>query len=96
MASQPSVALGYKRPDEYDRDNSTLDIIAKILSGGHGGWLNRELMDEKRIVSSVQVQATFPGGRYPHLFVVVAVAAAGHTAEETEHGDHGGDRPLTK
>jgi predicted Zn-dependent peptidase len=81
---QALLAVGYKRPDEFDRDDVPLEIVRTILGAGHTGWLNQALLDEKRVATTVQVQSTYPGGLYPHLFVVVATAAPGHTAAEVE------------
>ena len=32
--SQPILMIGYKRPDQYDKDDPVFDIISEILSGG--------------------------------------------------------------
>jgi predicted Zn-dependent peptidase len=81
---QPMIAVGYKRPDQYDRDDATLDIIQLILAEGNGGWLQQDLVESKRLAMRISAQATFPGGRNPHLFVIMASLAPGHTADETE------------
>jgi predicted Zn-dependent peptidase len=84
-SAQPMVAIGYKRPDEFDRDDAALDVAHAIL-GGRGSWLNRDLMETKHLATSVQIQSNYPGGRYPHLFAIVAGVAPGHTTDEVEKG----------
>jgi predicted Zn-dependent peptidase len=83
VATQPFVAVGFKRPDQYAQEDAAFDIIEMIL-GNRGGWLHKELVEGKRIASGFQVHATFPGGRYPHLFAFVLAVAPGHSAEESE------------
>jgi predicted Zn-dependent peptidase len=83
-SAQPLLAMGFKRPDELDRDDTVLEVIRLILTGGRNGWLTKELIETKRIATSVQIQSSFPAGRYPHLFALTAVPAPGHTAAEIE------------
>jgi predicted Zn-dependent peptidase len=82
--TQALLAMGFKRPDELDRDDTALEVIRVILAVGRNAWLQKELVETKRIAGSVQVQSNFPGGRYPHLLTVIATAAPGHTAAEVE------------
>ena len=82
--SQPVVVLGYKRPDEYSKDDPVFDVIAGILSSGRTGVLYKDLVRDKRIALAAQAAATFPSGKYPHLFVFFLVPALGHTIEENE------------
>lgn len=81
---QAWLAIGYKRPDEYDRDDPAFEIIRAVLTG-RNGWLHKELVDDKRIAADVQVQSTFPAGRYPHLLLIAAPIAPGHTTGEAEN-----------
>jgi predicted Zn-dependent peptidase len=69
----PMAALGFKRPDEFDRDDPVLDIVQFILAGSRSALLTNAI-----------ALATWPGGRSPHLFTLILSAAPGHTAEETE------------
>ena len=55
-----------------------------MLAGSHSGWLQQELVESRRIATAVQAQATFPGGRYPHLFTLAVSIAPGHSAQENE------------
>jgi predicted Zn-dependent peptidase len=81
-ASQPVVVVGYKRPDQYQKDDPVFDVIDLILSSGRTGWLYRDLVQEKRLAVAAQASATYPSGRYPCMFVFLMAPAQGHTVEE--------------
>jgi len=82
--SQPIAVAGYKRPDQYDKDDVVFDVLRLVLSGGRTGLMYKELVQGKRIALAAQAVATYPGGRYPNLFVFYVVPALGHTIEEND------------
>jgi len=82
--SQPMLFIGYKRPDEYSKDDPVFDVVSGILSGGRTGMLYKELVRDKRIALEVDADDTFPGGRYPTLFLFFIAPSQGHTTEENE------------
>lgn len=82
--SQPVEAIGYKRPDQYDKDDPVFDVISGILSGGRTGILHRDMIRDKRISLVASAIATFPDGRHENLFVFFLVPAPGHTVAENE------------
>jgi predicted Zn-dependent peptidase len=82
--SQPLLMIGYKRPDQLDKDDPVFDVIGMILSSGRTGMLYRELVRDKRISMAAMAQASFPGAKYPNLFLLFAVPSVGHTVEENE------------
>jgi predicted Zn-dependent peptidase len=77
------MAIGYRRPDQFHRDDLPLTVVEMIL-GGSGGWLNRELVEEKQVALAVRAQSSFPGGFYPHLFAFLILPAPGRSAEDVE------------
>jgi len=81
--TQPILVVGYRRPDQYDKDDAVFDVIQLIL-GGRTGWLYKEIVQDKKIALAAQAAPTFPGGRYPSLFVFVLALSQGHTAEENQ------------
>jgi predicted Zn-dependent peptidase len=83
-AAQPFVALAYKRPDQYSTDDPVLDVLSDVLSGGRTGLLYKEMVRDKKIALGVDSGATFPGGKYPSLFIFFAVPSSGHTVEENQ------------
>jgi predicted Zn-dependent peptidase len=82
--SQPVAMIGYKRPDQYDKDDAVFDVIQLILSSGRTGQMYKELVEGKQIALAAQAAATYPGGRYPNLFLFFAVPSLGHTVDENK------------
>jgi len=82
--SQPFMAIAYKRPNQNDADDPVLDILADVLAGGRTGLLYKELVRDKKIALAAFSQASFPGGKYPDLFLFYLVPNQGRTVEENE------------
>ena len=82
--SQPLVIIGYKRPDQYSKDDAVFDVISGLLSSGRTGILYKEMVRDKRLALAAQAAGTFPGGKYPNLFVFFLAPSLGHTAEENQ------------
>ncbi len=83
-ASQPIEIIGYKRPSQYDKDDATFDVISSILSGGRTGLIYKQLVRDKQIALGAGAEATYPGGKYPGLFIFVIYPALGKTTAENE------------
>jgi predicted Zn-dependent peptidase len=83
-AAQPFLVMAYKRPDQYSPDDTALDVLSEVLSGGRTGIIYKELVRDKRIALGAAAEATFPGGKYPSLFLFFSVPSSGHTVEENE------------
>jgi predicted Zn-dependent peptidase len=82
--AQPFIAIAYKRPDQYSKDDLTLDVLSDILSGGRTGLIYKEMVRDKKIALGAGSQATFPSGRYPSLFLFFVAPSQGHSIEENE------------
>jgi predicted Zn-dependent peptidase len=82
--SQPLLIVGFKRPDQYDKDDPVFDIVSEILSGGRTGLMYQDLVRDKRVALEAEAGATFPAGRYPNLFLFFIAPSLGHTVEENE------------
>jgi len=83
-ASQPIEFIAYKRPDQYSKDDPTFDVIASILSGGRTGLLYKDLVRDKKIALAAGADATYPGGKYPGLFLCYLVPGLGKSLAENE------------
>jgi predicted Zn-dependent peptidase len=81
--------IGYKRPDQLNADDVVFDVISSILSSGRTGMLYKELVRDKKLALGAMAIATFPGGKYPGLFLVYSVPNAGRTVEENEEAIYG-------
>jgi predicted Zn-dependent peptidase len=82
--SQPVVMMGYKRPSQYDKDDPVFDVIQGILSMGRTGWIYQDLVRDKKIAIGAGAYGSFPGAKYPNLFIFLSVPANGHTVDENE------------
>lgn len=82
--AQPFVAIAYKRPDQYSKDDPALDVLSELLSGGRTSMIYKDLVRDKRIALGAASEEMFPGGKYPALFLFFSVPAPGHTVEENE------------
>lgn len=80
--SQPLVFVGYKRPSQYHKDDPVLDVIEGVLASGRTGLLYRELVRDKKISLAALSGSSFPGNRYPNLFIFLLVPAMGHSADD--------------
>src|ERR1700730_7233798 len=82
--AQPFMAIAYKRPDQLDKDDSVFDVLGEILAGERTGLLYKDLVRDKRIALGAFAQPSFPGGKYPNLFLFFLVPNQGHSVEENE------------
>ena len=80
--SQPLLVVGYKRPDQYDKDDPVFDIIEEILSSGRTSILYEDLVRDKTLALAAEASDTFPDGRYANLFLFFIAPALGHTVDE--------------
>lgn len=87
--AQPFLMIGYKRPDQLNADDVVFDVISSILSSGRTGMLYKELVRDKKLALGAMAIATFPGGKYPGMFLVYSVPNAGRTVEENEEAIYG-------
>ena len=82
--AQPFLIIGYKRPDQYSKDDAVLDVLSEILSGGRTSSVYKDMVRDKQIALGAGAQSTFPAGKYPSLFLFYVAPASGHTIEENE------------
>jgi predicted Zn-dependent peptidase len=79
---QPVLAVAYKRPNQFDRDDVVFDVIQLMLGQGRSALLTSELIEEKHVAVRAQAIATFPDGKGPSLFAFLLTPAPGRTVEE--------------
>ena len=53
------------------------EALGSLLAGGDFARLNKKLVKEKKIAVQVDATTGFPGQKYPNLFALVVVPAAG-------------------
>jgi hypothetical protein len=59
-ASQPIGFIGYKRPDQYDKDDATFDVISHHLLSRPHGTAAKDLVRDKK-------KSHWPRVLIPHL-----------------------------
>lgn len=82
--AQPFMAIAYKRPNQLDKDDPVFDVLGEILAGERTGLLYTDLVRDKKIALGAFAQPSFPGGKYPNLFLFFLVPNRGHSVEENE------------
>jgi predicted Zn-dependent peptidase len=75
--AQPFLFIGWHCPAATDPSYPAYEALASLLAGGDYARLNKKLVKEKKIAVEVQASPGFPGQKYPNLFVLVVVPAAG-------------------
>ncbi len=84
-ASQPMVYTAYQRPDQYHKDDAVFDVLSVVLSSGRSGRLYRDLVAGRSLAAMAYASPSFPGGRFPSLFLVSVLTANGHSVQEVEN-----------
>ncbi|MEI9814557.1 MAG: pitrilysin family protein [Acidobacteriota bacterium] len=82
--AQPLLVIGYKRPDQYSPDAPAMDVLSELLSGGRTGVMYKEMVRDKQMSLAAQSITSYPGSKYPSLFILFTVPNAGHSLEENE------------
>jgi predicted Zn-dependent peptidase len=82
--AQPFMAIAYKRPNQNDKDDPVFDVLGEVLAGERTGLLYMELVRDQKIALGAFAQPSFPGGKYPNLFLFFLVPNRGHSVEENE------------
>ncbi len=82
--AQPIEAVAFKRPSQYDKDDAVFDVIESILSGGRTGLLYKALVRDQRVALAAGANSSFPGNKYPNLFLFFLVPAMGKSLKQNE------------
>jgi predicted Zn-dependent peptidase len=80
--AQPFYLEGYHKPASTDPDGAVYQALVDVLSNGRTSRLYRSLVRDKQIAAAAQSFPSFPGEKFPNLFLVFAVPAPGHTNDE--------------
>ncbi|MCB4757192.1 MAG: insulinase family protein [Elusimicrobia bacterium] len=82
--AEPSLIIGYHRPDMLHPDASALDVTSSLLTDGRTSRFFKEVVQKKRVAVSAWASASFPGEREPNLFVVGGEPRSPHAVEDVE------------
>ena len=75
--AQPFIFIGWHCPAATDPSYPAYEALGSLLAGGDFARLNKRLVKEKKIAVQLQATPGFPGQKYPNLFILVVVPAAG-------------------
>jgi predicted Zn-dependent peptidase len=75
--SQPFLLIGYHVPDARNKDSRAIEAMANILGQGRSSRLYTTLVKDKKIAAMVQSMSGFPSDKFPNLFAVIVMPAAG-------------------
>jgi predicted Zn-dependent peptidase len=81
---QPIILIGYHIPAGDDPKYPAYKALGDLLGGGEFARLNKVLVKEKKIVTQIQAGPGFPGEKYPSLFAIFAIPAAGQDPLQVE------------
>ncbi len=84
--AQPQVLVAYHRPAVTDRDDAVYDALDDVLTGGRTSRLYRSLVRDQKTAVEVESFSGLPGDRYPNLWTVAMVPAAGVGGDELVAG----------
>ena len=86
--SQPIFIEGYHKPGARDKDDAVYNALQDLMSNGRTSRLYRSLVRDKKIAAYSGGFNSYPGVKYPNLFVFYAVSTPGHTPEEIRDAIH--------
>jgi predicted Zn-dependent peptidase len=81
---QPILIIAYRRPDRSDPDDLVLDVASEVLAGGRTSLMYRELVRDQKVALAAGAQSSFPGDKYPNLFLLYVVPNMDKTVAESE------------
>jgi len=79
--AQPVYVEAYHMPAATHVDQPVFDVIDDILTSGRTSRLYRKLVRDQRSAVQVGSYSNFPGGKYPGLWLVIAIPAQGVSNE---------------
>jgi predicted Zn-dependent peptidase len=80
--AQPIYVEGYHKPAITDASEPAFEAISDILTRGRTSRLYRLLVRDKQLAVQVQSGGSFPGAKYPNMFIFFAVPARGVTNDQ--------------
>ncbi len=82
--AQPLYLEGYHVASERDPDRAAWNALDKVFSGGRLSRLHQRLVVQDQLAVAVGSFSSYPGGKYPNLWMVYAVPAPGVALESVQ------------
>jgi predicted Zn-dependent peptidase len=67
--AEPQIMIGYHKPTYPERDAYVLDLLSAVLSRGRTSRLYERMVLQEQIAVSASTTSSYPGTRFPNLFV---------------------------
>jgi len=80
--AEPAVVLAYHKSTLPNSDEFVFDVMQVLLCDGPTSRLQKQLVYDERIATSVYCTDSYPGSRYDNLFLIFAEPAGSHTTDE--------------
>jgi predicted Zn-dependent peptidase len=80
--AQPFYLEGYHKPGATDPEAPIYQAIVDVLSNGRTSRLYRSLVRDKQVAAVARSFGSYPGDKFPNLFIIFALPAPGHTNDE--------------
>jgi predicted Zn-dependent peptidase len=87
--AQPVIMMGWHIPAATDPRYPAYQALASLVGGGDYARLNKILRKDRKIVTQIQTFAGWPGEKYPNLFGLFAMPAAGQDPLVVEQAIYG-------
>jgi len=82
--AEPSIMMGWHKPNAPNPDDAKLALLAKVLSQGRTSRFYKNLVEKEGIAQSVDTYHDNPGARYPNIFTIVGYPRAPYSALDLE------------
>ncbi len=86
--SQPFYLEGYHKPAVTHHDQAVFDAIDDILTNGRTARFHRALVRDQQIAVSAGSYGSYPGEKYPHMWVAYVVPARGVSNQTVQNALH--------
>ncbi len=84
FAAEPSILFGFHRPSVFHPDNAAFEVASSVLGDGRTSRLYKNIVQRRKLATSVWTSSSAPGDRDPNLFVFGATPIAPNTVFDLE------------
>ncbi len=82
--AEPQIMIGYHKPTYPERDAYVLDLLSAVLSRGRTSRLYERMVLQDQIAIGASTTSSYPGTRFPNLFVFFGTPQQPATVENLE------------
>jgi predicted Zn-dependent peptidase len=82
--AEPQIMIGYHKPTYPEREAYVLDLLSAVLSRGRTSRLYERMVLQDQIAISASTTSSYPGTRFPNLFVFFGSPQQPATVEDLE------------